>query len=301
MVKQNLEPCNHTKLMNYIIGMCKKHRDWVTVLADLGYSPYLIEQKFNTSSGEVVTPDIIVTSTKLIHSLVFECKGGITIDKDQLDRYATLDEATLFRWVQYAHPLFTLQNFRFDVCISDLEENHPIIAPMVKDVPIVTFGDLKITKTGQFSNNALESAFREPIDLSGKIPPLSYYPFGEKDKDPYVAAFVIRGLLAIAIKKAKGGPSVFDKTIITRDELLKFVFNPIFDALSNEHQGRLKERIKEVIRWVMANKDMNEAFGTIEQMAGYKINRPLEKLINEANRFIANLETQQPLMQFFKS
>jgi hypothetical protein len=172
---------------------------------------------------------------------------------------------------------------------------------MIKDVPIITFGDSRLVRTGQFNNAALNSTFKEPIDLDGKIPPLSYYPFGEQDKDPYIAAFVIRSLLAIAIKKSRGGPSVFDKTVITRDEILKLIFNPIIDALSSEHQGRLKEKIKEVIRWVMANKEMNEAFGTIEQMVGYKINRPLEKLINEANKFIANLETQQPLIPFFKS
>jgi hypothetical protein len=284
--------------MNYIIGMCKKHRDWITVLHDLGYSPFLIEQKFSTNTGEAVTPDIVVTSTQLIHSLVFECKGGITVDQDQLDRYAALDKTALFRWVEHANPLFTLQNFHFDVCLSDLEENHVLIAPMVKHLPILTFGNLRVTKSGRFQDNTLNTAFREPIDLDGKIPPISYYPFGEKDKDAYIATYIIRGLLAIALKKAKGGPTVFDQSLMTRDEILKLVFNPVIDALSTDHRGRLKEKIKEVIRWVMANEEMKNAFGSIEQQAGYKINRPLEKLINAANKFIANLETQKSLIPF---
>jgi hypothetical protein len=285
--------------MNYIIGMCKKHRDWITVLADLGYDPYLIEQRFRTSTDEVVKPDIIVNSVRLVHSIVFEIKGGTAIEQDQMSRYSTLTKENLFRWVAPAHPLFTLQNFQFDICVSDLEDNHLFILPIVKDFPIITFGNKQVVKTGQFNNSQLNEGFREPISLAGKIPPLSYYPFCEEDKDPYIAAHVIRGLLAIAMKKAKGGPSVFDKEIITRDDILKLIFNPILDALSHEHQGRLKERIKEVIRWVMANEKMRDAFGSIEQQAGYKISRPLEKLMTEANRFIANLETQRSLIPFF--
>ena len=300
MVKKKLEPCNHTKLMNYIIGMCKKHKDWITVLADLGYSPELVEQKIRTSSEDIVKPDIIVTSTKLVHSLVFECKGGITIDQNQIKRYSALEKTNLLRWVGHASPMFTPDNFRFDVGISDLEENHPFVVAEVRDLPIITFGASKVVKSGEFRSSELNAAFKNPISLSGKVPPLSYYPFCEEDKDPYIATFVIRGLLAIAIKKAKGGPTAFDESLITRDEILKSLFNPIIDALAKEHQGRLKERIKEIIRWVMAKEEMKEAFGTIEQQAGYKISRPLEKLANEASKFIENLETQQSLMPFFK-
>ncbi len=286
--------------MNYIIGMCKKHKSWITVLADLGYSPELVEQKIRTSSEDIVKPDIIVTSTKLVHSIVFECKGGITIDQSQIERYATLEKSNLLRWVGHANPMFTPSTFRFDVSISDFEENHPSVVAAVRDLPIITFGTSEVIKSGQFKSSELNAAFNTPIDLSGKVPPLFYYPFCEEDKDTYIAPFVIRGLLAIAIKKAKGGPSVFEESLITRDEILKSLFNPIIDALAKEHQGRLKERIKEVIHWVMAKEEMKEAFGTIEQQAGYKINRPLDKLAREAGKLIEELETQKSLMPFFK-
>jgi hypothetical protein len=298
MEKGELQPSNHTRLMNYIIGMCKKHRDWITVLADLGYDPHLIEKNIRTSAGERIKPDIIVTSTQLIHSLVFDVKGGITVDKDQLDRYTTLDKADLYRWVETANPMFTIQNFQFDLCIGDLEQNHPPIAAAVKNVPIITFGSQKIEKTGQFQKAELNKQFREPLSLVGKIPPLFYYPFSENDQPAYIAPFVIRGLLSIALKRHRGGPSVFDKSVITNEQILKAVFNPIFDALASEHQGRLKDIISDVFEWIMSDDGMKEAFGSIERQGGYKLRRPLDRLISASNKFIANLETQGKLDSF---
>jgi len=292
----NLEPCNHTKLMNYIIGMCKKHKDWVSVLADLGYEPNILEQRIRTSSDETVKPDIVTTSNKLLHFLVLECKGGITIEEDQLRRYATLTKDNLCRWVD----VFAPNDFNLDVCLSDLEENHHFIMRRAKGFPIITFGKDEITKTGKFNEIKLNSAFQDPISLKGKIPPLLYYPFCEDDKNAYIAPFVIRGLVSIAFKKSKGGPSVLDEGVITNDEIIRRVFNPIFDLLSNQHRKSLKERIKEVIRWVLAIEGMKEALGLIEQQAGYKTSRPLEKLVREAEIFIAHLQTQRPLIDFME-
>ncbi len=291
-----MQPSLHTKLMNCIIGMCKRDKKWITVLRELGYQPYLIEQSIRTSSGSKVKTDIIASSAQLIHSLVFEVKGGITIQQDQLERYAMIDPEDLYRWV--ALPAFTRQTFRFDWCISDWEENHPIIAALVKDVPIITFGTEHIEKTGQFHNPRLNSVFNQPISLIGKSAPTLYYPFSEYDPQAYIARFVIQGLLQVASKKPRNEISVFDENLITRDEILKYIFNPVFDALSKDHQGHLKDKIKEVVRWIMADQKMKEAFGSIEQRGGYKLKRPLDKLRKASNQFLANLETQGKLDTF---
>jgi hypothetical protein len=79
---------------------------------------------------------------------------------------------------------------------------------------------------------------------------------------------------------------------------LKYIFNPVFSALSTDHQGNLEEKIKDVIRWIMADEKMKEAFGSIERQGGYKLKRPLDKLQKVSNQFLANLETQQKLDEF---
>lgn len=282
--------------MNYIIGMCKKHKDWVSVLADLGYELQLIEQQIRTSSEDTVKPDIVVASNRLLHSVVFECKGGITLDVEQLKRYSSLSSDNLRRWIT----VFTPESIQFDVCIGDLEENHHFIARMNREFPMITFANDKIFKTGEFKLNQLNAAFKEPISLKGKIAPLSYYSFCEEDKDDYIALFVLRGLVSVAIKNAKGGPSAFEESIITRDDLVKLIFNPVFDALSREHQARLKAKIKDVIRLVMTREEMKGALEAIEEAKGYKISRPLEKFLKEAYQFISFLQTQRPLTEFVK-
>lgn len=109
--------------MNYIIGMCKKSKLWVTTLADLGYNAEIIEQRITTSSGQVVKPDVITVSNRLLHSLVFECKGGRIFDVNQLERYSSLAVENLLRWIT----VFDRSNLQFDICITDLEANHGFI------------------------------------------------------------------------------------------------------------------------------------------------------------------------------
>jgi hypothetical protein len=105
----------------------------------------------------------------------------------------------------------------------------------------------------------------------------------------------MQGLLQVAIKKGKGGPSVFDEELITREDIMKYIFNPVLPALPSEHQGVLRERIKQVIRWIMQNEEMRNAFGSIEKQGGYRLKRPLDRLQSVTQKFLANLETQSKL------
>lgn len=99
---------NHTKLMNCIIGMCKPHKNWVTYLNELGYRPHFIEKTIKTIKGTEVQTDLIVTSNSLVHSLVVEVKGGITVSDYQIEKYSSLDRIELFNLVQLGKPLFYL-------------------------------------------------------------------------------------------------------------------------------------------------------------------------------------------------
>jgi hypothetical protein len=282
--------------MNCIIGMCKpRTKSWICHLAELGYEPHFIEKTIKTTKGSDIQTDLIVTSNQLVHSLVVEVKGGITVNNKQIEKYTLLDKADLFNWVQLGNSFFTSERFQYDWCVSDVEENHSFVLAQIKDVPILTFGKGKIEKTGQFSIQALNEKFKQPIDIVGMHPPTLYYPFGEYDTDAYIARFAIQALLQVALKKSKGGPSVLDNALVTSEDILKFIFNPVFRALPVEHQNRLKERIRKVIRWVLADKEMNEAFGTIEQQGGYRLKRPLDNLQTTTQKFLANLETQAKL------
>lgn len=76
----------HTRLMNKFIDLCNNVDSWPTILYDLGYRIKLVVQKISMETDSV-TPDIVVMSNTLSHSVVVDCKNGRSIDRDQDDRH----------------------------------------------------------------------------------------------------------------------------------------------------------------------------------------------------------------------
>lgn len=172
------------------------------------------------------------------------------------------------------------------------------MARINRTFPMLTFSSENLKKTREFKVAKLNEAFKEPIILKGKMPSLLYYPFSEEDDDSYIAFHVIRALLSIAMKNIKGGPDVFEKSIISCDEIVAHKFNRVWKTLSQEHRGRLGDKIREVIKRIMAKEGMKEALSVIQQKQGYKIAGNLEQFRREAEAFIAELQTQKPLIDF---
>jgi hypothetical protein len=240
-------------------------------------------------------PDLVVASNRLLHSLVFELKGGKTLDIDQLKRYSSLMPNDL-RWVT----VFDRTHLQLDVCICDFAENHSPIKMINQQFPMLTFGSEYLTKEGTFKRDKLNEAFGVPIDLRGKLQPLSFYPFSDEDEDSYIAVHVVRTLLSIALKNAKGGPDVFEEKIITFDEIIASKFNYVWKVLSLEHKKALKSKISEVIERFLAKERVKESLGLIQQKKGYKITRNLEQFKKEAEEFIEELQSQTPLSDFMQ-
>ena len=290
-----MQPCGHTRLMNYIIGMCKKTKNWINAISDLGYEVQIIEQTIHTSSGDAVKPDVVSSSNILLHSLVFEVKGGKLLDEDQLNRYSGLAPDDL-RWVTW-NKSYDKAHLQLDVCICDLAENHQYIKMANHLFPMLTFSSTQLTKEGMFKNNKLNETFESSIPLSGKLQPLSYYPFSDEDDDSYISAHVIRTILSIVLKNSKRGyvlsEKEFEEQMVTFDDIMASNFNYIWKALSIEHKNALKTRIKNVMKVILADEELKASLGIIQQKKGYRVTRNLDQFQIEATRFIEELESQK--------
>lgn len=290
-----MEPCEHTKLMNYIIGMCKKNKDWVSQLSDLGYELQIIEQTIHLSTGESIKPDIVCSSNRLLHSLVFDVKGGKSLDEDQLKRYGKLVSDDL-RWVTW-NEVYDKMNLKLDVCLCDLDENHKFIMMTKHDFPMLTFSSVQLSKEGMFKNYSLNEAFKQPISLEDKTPPLSYYPFSEDDDSAYIASHVLRTLLSIVLKKSKQGIDFSAKSlnqeIIEFNEILASNFNPIWKVLSTEHKKTLTSKIQEITARILDNAEIKENLGIIQQKKGYKVSKNLNQFQEQALRLIDELKSEK--------
>lgn len=244
--------------MNYVIGLCKGNKNWVSTLRDLHYNVEIIEQNIRTSGGELVKPDIIKTSKKFNHCIIFECKSG-TGDIDQMDRYDTLTSDDLSRWVDVP----TKELLKFDVCVVDFENNHSSIEKST-NFPIITFGENTIKKTNGFSQNDLNNAFSSPIDITGMMPPLGYYPFSEQDSDQVIIPRILRAMITIVLKKARGGPDVFNQAIYEMDDVLQLI-HPLWKGLAEEHKKTLKDRVKQLFSRLVSNTQLSEYLRNIQQ------------------------------------
>src|ERR1035438_4032195 len=100
-----LRPSNHTLLINAAIGMCKSGSKWIHPLADLGFDVRLIEQTMSLADGGGhVKPDLVATSNRCLNALVFDCKGGKNVEKEQADRYRRLTQQDILRWIEIWRP-----------------------------------------------------------------------------------------------------------------------------------------------------------------------------------------------------
>jgi hypothetical protein len=282
--------------MNATIGLCKKNVGWVSPLADLGYEPQIIEQSLNTSSGSVVKPDLIATSNRHLHSLVFELKGGKTCSADQLQRYAALTVGDLLRWVT----VYDRNHLAFDVCLCDLASNHSEIKKANNGLfPMLIFSSDKLVKEGVFKRQKLNEAFKTPISLNRKYPPLSYYPFSDEDSHSYIAIQVVQALLSIIIKNMQQGIQYNEETIFTLDEIVANQFSDVWKLFSIEHRKSLRSKIIEAAKTFLAKQEVRDSLGIIQQKEGFKITKNLEQFKKVAEKYIEETQVQAPLSTFF--
>lgn len=257
-----------------------------------------MEQDIITSSGQRVKPDMVASSNKLLSYFVCDCKGGKTVDGDQLVRYSTLRNQDFELWIHAYAP----NDFEVDFCLADFEANHGSIAARATGFPILTFTDSVLFKTGNFSNDRLNEEFRNPISLDGKIPPLLYYPFSVEDSNSYIAPFVIRGMVSVALRKARWNSDQDNplELSIMQEEIVESIFHPVFDALSQDNKRQLRKKIRLVIKWISEDIALRDFFEVIEKEGTVKINRPLARLQEASESFIKKLETERPLLDFLK-
>jgi hypothetical protein len=281
--------------MNCVIGLCARDVYWPSALADLGYQVQLIEQTIRTGRGNDVRPDIVAVSDVLVHSLVFECKGGTTLGTTQIARYGGLQVGDVARWVTVSS---TARPLSLDLCFAIRQDNEVFLLGPTDPYPVLSFGKNDIKKRRNFSQANLDKALQEPISLKDMRPPLGYYPFSEQDKDPVIIPRILRMIVQIALRRSKGGPSTLLDATFDSEDILSGT-HPYWEALSREHRNELVKRIKEIIRRVLAShEELRIQLEEIESKGGYKIRGPLIELQKNMEAIAEKSETQETLDAF---
>lgn len=248
-----MNPSPHTILINSAIGFCMKSDSWIHPLQDLGYKAQLIEQTMRIEkTGKSIKPDIIATSKKIIHSIVFECKGGKTINDEQILRYEDLTTSDLLRWID----IHTHDNYSHDVCILNFKKNNESITDKI-NFPILSLSDISLEKNNDFSKTQVDEKFKIPISTKTLKPPISYYPFSESEDRRVVIPHVLRAMISVLMDRKTNDIDVTDpESFLNQTVLLRI--HKMWNILSREHQNSLRELIKEII------KDLKSAYPKFE-------------------------------------
>jgi len=278
---------NHTLLINMIIGLCKRTYGWPSTLKDLGYDVDWIEPKLINSEGRKVIPDLMLTSNKFLHSLVVECKGGKTLDKDQIDRLSKLTVDS----VRDKASVYNARRLSLDVCFASFKDylGH-ILQLLGESFPILVFSDTELKKHGKFKSRHLENALSNSISLGGS-PPTGYVPFTDEDDIDVVAMYVIQELVSMALKSKKDDELKFDV-----DEVLSKIF-PFWERTDEGAKKKLRNKVDSVIRQIILRKLKHRYLEKIKGRPTW-VAKPLQAFKAECEKLLKDIKEQKRLEHF---
>ena len=159
-------------LMNLFVGMCKGLAGLPRDFRNLHYVDKWIELRFANTDQEQVAPELIVSSRRLNHTILFEWKSGPNLEADQLRRYSRVSQDDL----RERAGLAVEETGSRDIAVIGLQEHAERLAMGIAQGPY-TFPLLLVTEDGlaiqenRFQPNETDAVFRPLLAIDwGNIP-----------------------------------------------------------------------------------------------------------------------------------
>jgi hypothetical protein len=248
-------------ILRSLIALCKRDIKLPSVLYDLGYTQIAMDKTIRLAEDKLVMPDLIISSRKENHSIVWESKSGRNIDNDQARRLASI-EAKVFR-DQLMFNVKIEEDFVFDVAYAcdsgqcenikfDLERSSKEISS-VGAFPLVGFHESSGIKkhSGKFNRANIDKVLTDGLGIDLIKVPTEYLRFDKDSPLSEIAPYVMTNIVAYAtrqeprfsaeqIAKDSYGSSwdyIYSSAI--KNEIAKKIENMLFNARQNELVGYL--------------------------------------------------------------
>ena len=274
---------NHTLLMNFLIGFSNKHfKEYSKSFSDLGFSLEYIEAKYKNSEDNSVNPDIVLSSNKLIHTILFDCKSN-TVEEEQLVRYSKLTKENIVDKTS----VYDSKQLTYNICFCTNTANDSVIEDInnIKAWPILRISKDwdEIKKENDFSKIQLNKFFDKPIKLDC-LPPTSFFPFSDSDTNGYIAGVIFQHIFAESERSKKIN--------LDPDKIAQEV-NPFWKNINRKKQKLLIQKITSII-YHFKNKGLDEK---LKKILSSKKNptKSLEALQRECENLIDTLDKQTVL------
>ena len=282
----------HTVLMNAMIGLCVPTPGWPHPLKDLGFLVDSIEPIVATEDGRKVNPDLILTSNKLTHALVVECKGGYEINEhrkneidDQAERYSKVSNNLL----AYKIKIHDYRRLTHDMTYVTNDK----IAEFIKEYgyPILVFERDKLYKINSFSKETLNSKFSSEISIKNP-PPTHFFPFNDNDNLSLIALYVFQKLVKFALK-AREDSLEFDE-----DMILKSIFGAYWKNIHETKKTRLRKKVRDILNEYSKNKELKGYLEKVKDRRSWRVTKSLEAFRKGCQKIIEDLEKQRRLDEY---
>ena len=164
-------------LMNLFVGMCKGLAGLPRDFRNLQYVDKWIELRFANTDQEQVAPELIVSSRRLNHTILFEWKSGPNLEADQLRRYSRVTQDDLSERAALAIE----ETGSHDVAAIGLQE-HAERLTMGLAQGHYTFPLLLVTDDGlaihqnRFQPNETDAVFRPLLAINWGDVPNHFFP-----------------------------------------------------------------------------------------------------------------------------
>lgn len=224
--------------MNLFLGLCKGVAGLPRDFYHLGYSDKWIECSFTNQKGETVVPELMISSERCGHTILFEWKAGANTTEEQLRRYAGVTATDL---VTKAF-LTTAESSQHDVCVIGKDEHRDRL-PLGVTRGGFSFPVLVVTTDGlekvfnRFSNPDLETLFDPTYAIDFSAIPTYLFPI-DKDSDLWEFAEVI---LPVLIEWMHAG-----KSRILLDEIAATVV-PTWSIVDPQYRRDCASKIERVL------------------------------------------------------
>jgi hypothetical protein len=227
------------QMLNLWLGLCRGDTGLPSDIRSLGYRDKWIEFAFSTKNGDKVNPELIITSFKTGHTILFEWKHGDNTDSDQLRRYSEVTSNDLNSKAAIPGNECKLH----DVCLIGLSEHFERLQLGLTNsglpFPLLVLTDEGIEKKlNSFVISDLNQVFNPKLAFNPSLIPTQLVPFDRESEDWEIAEHIMPNIVIYMIT---GEPS-FSLDQLARDSMS--IWNVV---LAPFYKGELRNRIKRIV------------------------------------------------------
>lgn len=294
------------KMLNLWIGLCRGEIGLPKDIRMLGYKDKWIELEFQNSRSDHVKPELIISSDRIGHTVLFEWKEGGNTDSDQLNRYADISSNDLVSKAMLA----PTEVATHDICVIGLIENKKRLEVGITKgnhmFPLLAVQDDGISlEVNAFKEKRLSSVFSPKLMIDFSLIPMHIIPFDNNSElweigeciVPQIVEYMSRNEPAFTIDQiATDCVPTWARVMAPayKKELKTKIIQVIDKAANDEFRSYIQRDVASasrvgMITWKIIYNPNSQTFD--------KRSREYKKLAKQQEKFITALKTGERRLQ----